>query len=89
MRENRRTKVQRYLYKRTMRNWGKKVSYTCRKEVADARLRVKGRFITRVQASELLGIETDSMPLDEVKSLLELKLGSTKELSETGESERK
>lgn len=72
-----------------MRNWGKKVSYTCRKEVADARLRVKGRFITRVQASELLGIETDSMPLDEVKSLLELKLGSTKELSETGESERK
>jgi hypothetical protein len=72
-----------------MRNWGKKVSYACRKMVADARLRVKGRFITRTQASELLGVDAFDMPLDEVKTLIELKLGSSKELSETGESERK
>jgi len=57
--------------------------------VADARLRVKGRFITRTQANEMLGFDTSDMPLDEVKSLIYLKLGSSKELSETGESERK
>lgn len=51
LRESRTTKVQRYLFKRKMRSWGRRVSYVCRKIVADARLRVKGRFITRTQAS--------------------------------------
>ena len=81
--------MKRYLFKRKLRNWGKKVSYECRKQVADARLRVKGRFITRLQASDLLGVDAFEMPLDEVKSLIELKLGPSKELSETCESERK
>jgi hypothetical protein len=52
-------------------------------------LRVKGRFITRLQANELLGIDTFDMTLEEIKSLIEIKLGPMKELSETGESERK
>jgi hypothetical protein len=35
------------MIKRKNRNWDKKVSYVCRKRVADSRLRIKGRFITR------------------------------------------
>jgi hypothetical protein len=31
LQEERQTKVDRYLFKRTLRNWGKKISYVCRK----------------------------------------------------------
>lgn len=34
-------------YKNKKRNWKKKISYDCRKKVADARLRIKGRFISK------------------------------------------
>lgn len=78
--EDRKAKVERYLYKRSMRNWGKKISYICRKQVADARLRVKGRFVTRLQASEILGMDTSEMPLDLIKSLIEARLTATKDV---------
>lgn len=39
-----------------MRKWRKKVSYDCRKKVADSRLRIKGKFVTREQVCEQLGI---------------------------------
>lgn len=34
-------------YKNKKRIWAKKISYDCRKRVADTRLRVKGRFISK------------------------------------------
>ena len=40
-------KVRRYLEKRQKRIWMKKVSYTVRKDTADKRLRIKGRFIKK------------------------------------------
>lgn len=77
--ETRRDKVERYLRKRKNRNWNKKISYKCRKEVADSRLRVKGRFITRVQANKLLGINTNNMSVDLIRTLLESKFGKEKD----------
>ena len=35
-------------YKNKKRNWAKKISYDCRKRVADIRLRIKGRFISKI-----------------------------------------
>ena len=52
--EERRLKVQKFLEKRKKRNFKKKISYMCRKKVADQRIRVKGRFVSKVQASALL-----------------------------------
>jgi hypothetical protein len=51
--EERRQKVQKFLEKRKRRNFKKKISYMCRKKVADQRVRVKGRFVSKVQASAL------------------------------------
>ena len=45
--EQRQAKIKRFLEKRLRRNWGRKVSYDCRKRVADGRLRVKGRFVAK------------------------------------------
>ncbi|OMJ74108.1 hypothetical protein SteCoe_27056 [Stentor coeruleus] len=53
--EERRIKVQKFLEKRKHRNFKKKISYMCRKKVADQRVRVKGRFVSKVQAEALLG----------------------------------
>lgn len=80
--------MERYLKKRKNRNWNKKISYKCRKEVADSRLRVKGRFITRQQANRLLGINTNGMPVDLIRTLLESKFGKERE-QETEDSSDK
>lgn len=34
------------------------MSYDCRKKVADGRLRIKGKFVTREQACLLLGLDS-------------------------------
>lgn len=39
--------LQRFMEKRKKRNWSKVVSYACRKNLAQRRVRVKGRFIKR------------------------------------------
>lgn len=70
----RKEKVQRYLTKRKNRIWGKKVSYDCRKRVADSRLRIKGRFITRKQASRILEQDVSHMSQNEIKELLNQRL---------------
>ena len=57
--EERKTRIGKYLEKRKQRSWNKKINYQCRKRVADSRLRVKGRFVTRDQARTLLGDEYD------------------------------
>lgn len=33
--------------KKKVRDWRKKVNYNCRKDVADKRLRIKGKFVTQ------------------------------------------
>ena len=58
--EERRLKVEKFLQKKKNRTWNKKISYDCRKRVADSRLRIKGRFVTKKQAGELL---TDDVSL--------------------------
>lgn len=52
-------KVRIYLF-RKRRIWKKKINYDCRKKVADNRLRIKGKFVTREQACEMLGVELTS-----------------------------
>jgi hypothetical protein len=39
--------MNRYRVKRTNRQWKKVVRYDCRKNLADTRLRIKGRFVRR------------------------------------------
>ena len=51
--EERNWKIQRFREKRERRNFTKKVSYACRKKVADSRLRVRGRFITKGEAEKM------------------------------------
>ena len=45
--EERRFKIYRYLEKRRRRSFKKKVDYVCRKKVADNRIRIKGRFVSK------------------------------------------
>jgi hypothetical protein len=52
----RREKINLYMEKRRRRSFTKKVAYDCRKKVADQRIRVKGRFVTRQQALHLLDL---------------------------------
>lgn len=44
-RDRRRAAIQRYLAKRNRRRWGRRAVYECRKELAQARPRVQGRFV--------------------------------------------
>lgn len=49
--ETRRMKIERYMMKKSRRVWGRKVSYDCRKVVADSRERVNGRFVKKSEES--------------------------------------
>jgi hypothetical protein len=42
--EERKLKIEKYLTKKRIRTWNRKTTYQCRKQVADKRLRLKGRF---------------------------------------------
>jgi hypothetical protein len=64
--EARQAKIKRFLEKRSRRCWSRKVSYDCRKRVADSRLRVKGRFV----AKHLLVPDTDPVPESSAKPVL-------------------
>ncbi len=45
--ESRKLRIQRFLEKRSKRVWTKKVKYDVRKNFADSRVRVKGRFVKK------------------------------------------
>lgn len=49
----RRLRVERYRQKRLRRNFSARVKYDCRKRIADARTRVRGRFVTRATERRL------------------------------------
>ena len=69
----RRLKVERYLEKRRNKTWNRKICYNCRQKVAEERLRIKGKFIKKRRAMELLGL-TKPVPMVELKKLLEKEL---------------
>jgi len=61
-----------YLEKKRNKSSMKKFCYKCRKQVAEKRLRIKGRFVTRQQAFEILGITYDELKgNDIIQRLLE------------------
>lgn len=65
-------KVLKYLEKKRNKSSMKKFCYKCRKQVAEKRLRIKGRFVTRQQAFEILGITYDELKgNDIIQRLLE------------------
>ena len=74
--EQRRERVQRFLEKRKLRVWKKKVKYGCRKKLADSRPRVKGRFVPRHVQNEVLA-QQRLAKLAEVKPSLVSSSGTT------------
>ena len=69
----RRLRVERYLEKRRMKTWNRKICYNCRQKVAEERLRIKGKFIKKRRAMEILGIK-GHIPTAELKRKLEKSL---------------
>jgi UTP-glucose-1-phosphate uridylyltransferase len=65
-------KIVKYMMKKRMKGQGKKFTYECRKQVAEKRLRIKGRFVTKDQAFEILGLKKDDLrTTDCLQKLLE------------------
>ena len=54
----RRDKVIKYILRKRQQH-GKKFTYLCRRQVAEKRLRIKGRFVTKQQAFDILGLKED------------------------------
>lgn len=59
-------KVRKYLRKKHNKANTQKYCYTCRQQVAEKRLRIKGRFVTKEQAFEILGLTQDQL-LDNIR----------------------
>ena len=59
-------KVRRYWKKKFTKNSKQRFTYKCRQQVAEKRLRIKGRFVTKEQAFEILGLTQDQL-LDNAK----------------------
>lgn len=53
-------KVQKYFKTKRQRKFGKKFVYEARQKVAEKRLRIKGRFVTRPQAYEMLSLDLET-----------------------------
>ena len=64
---DRREKINRYLEKKRRRNWNKKVIYGSRQVVASKRLRIKGRFASKVQCSPRFELKKTSSKKDILK----------------------
>jgi len=58
--EDRRVRIERFWEKRKRRIWAKKVKYDVRKNFADSRIRVKGRFVKKLEEN-LSGISDSSV----------------------------
>jgi hypothetical protein len=55
------SRVRRYWEKKRSKLLSSKFTYSCRKSVAEKRLRIKGRFVTKDQAFEILGLTQDEL----------------------------
>ena len=53
--EERRKRIERFLEKRKLRVWTKRVKYDVRKNLADSRVRVRGRFVKKEELSSAVG----------------------------------
>lgn len=60
----RRRKIELYKKKRLTRNFKKKISYHCRKKVAEQRIRIKGRFIRKDEALKINALSGINVKLD-------------------------
>ena len=63
--KQRQEKVLKFIFKKRQHTMGKKFTYECRKQVAEKRLRIKGRFVTKVQAFSILGLNEDDIDSNE------------------------
>eukprot|EP01017_Pseudomicrothorax_dubius_P051474 TRINITY_DN9914_c0_g1_i5.p1 TRINITY_DN9914_c0_g1~~TRINITY_DN9914_c0_g1_i5.p1 ORF type:complete len:181 (+),score=49.02 TRINITY_DN9914_c0_g1_i5:65-607(+) len=73
IRIERKAKIERY--KKKKREWKKKISYDCRKRVADSRKRIKGRFISKKESEkieDLFGVVTDRIYNDKKNLKIEI-----------------
>lgn len=57
--DERQRRIDNYREKRSRRVWEKRINYNCRKRVADKRLRIKGRFVSKAEALMLSGSSKD------------------------------
>uniref|UniRef100_A0A0E0A0E8 CCT domain-containing protein n=1 Tax=Oryza glumipatula TaxID=40148 RepID=A0A0E0A0E8_9ORYZ len=59
--EERKERIERYRVKRQQRNFHKKITYACRKTLADSRPRVQGRFArnAETEADAVAGLDTE------------------------------
>lgn len=65
-------RILKFIHKKHNKNQAKKFTYECRKQVAEKRLRIKGRFVTKQQAFQILGLEEDNLQSNEaLQRLLE------------------
>ena len=71
LRSKRLEKVKRYLDKKRRRLITKSHVYQPRKQVAEKRLRIKGRFVTKEQAFQILGVsQQELLSIEDVQMLL-------------------
>ena len=57
--------IERFREKRSRRVWRKKIRYHCRKNLADKRIRIKGRFVKKTEDVPGTENENDSSSVDE------------------------
>ncbi|KAJ1438200.1 CCT motif-domain-containing protein, partial [Ochromonadaceae sp. CCMP2298] len=57
--EDRKSRIHRFLEKRKRRMWTKKVKYDVRKNFADSRVRVKGRFVKKEEGEGVVSPDSE------------------------------
>lgn len=70
-------KVRKFKQKRKDKKFSKKFIYTCRQRVAEKRLRIQGRFVTKAQAYEMLNLSKDDLCSNEQIQELLTQLGES------------
>ena len=66
--EDRRVRIERFWEKKKRRVWAKKVKYDVRKNFADSRIRVKGRFVKKVEEDAVVGLSSSSVGYSAVEN---------------------